>query len=222
MANKTRELFQLERLAFFSDAVFAIAITLLVIEVRLPELDDVTNTTLRTALIALLPKYIAFLISFLVIGRFWIGHHRAFGHLKTCDATLVWRNLIFLLTIAFMPFPTAVISEYGGLTVGFNFYVIWLIISGLLYHRVIAHAMRAPALSFDHDDPIDRDGLVHASWAPVVIGVLALIFGQFDRAYALIPLIGAPVVVWATGSIGQRYAARRHRAVAKRSGTVTP
>jgi uncharacterized membrane protein len=209
MANKTRELFQLERLAFFSDAVFAIAITLLVIEVRLPEMEAVTNATLKAALLSLLPQYIGFLISFLVIGRFWIGHHRAFGHLKTCDSKLIWRNLVFLLTIAFMPFPTAVISEFGGMRPAFNFYVVWLIFSGFLFHRVLTYAMRTPALCFDHDDLVEREAIVHSSWAPIIIGVLALFAGQFNPQYAFLPLFGAPLVVWGVGKIGHRYAGWR-------------
>jgi uncharacterized membrane protein len=209
MANKTREFFQLERLAFFSDAVFAIAITLLVIEVRLPEMDHVTDATLQSALLSLFPKYLGFLISFLVIGRFWIGHHRACGHLKTCDSKLIWRNLMFLMTIAFMPFPTAVISEYGGAGPAFNFYVVWLILAGVLFHRVLTYAMRTPLLCFEHDDVVEREAIVHGSWAPIVIGVLALIAGQFKPEYAFLPLFGAPFVVWFVGRVGHHYAGWR-------------
>ncbi len=98
-------------MAFFIDAIFAIAITLLVIEIRLPAMGIESSDALSRALEGLVPKFLGFVISFFVIGRFWIGHHRVIGHLRTCDDGLVWRNLLFLLTIAFMPFPTAVISE---------------------------------------------------------------------------------------------------------------
>ena len=208
MANKTRELFQLERLAFFSDAVFAIAITLLVVEVRLPEIATFTDADVRAALITLLPKYGGFLLSFLVIGRFWVGHHRVFGHLKTSDAGLIWRNLAFLMTIAFMPFPTTVISEYGSLNSAFTFYVVWLILAGVLFHLFAAYAMRTPALCFDHDDRVAREAIVYNSWAPVIIGVLALIVGQFDTTFALISLLAAPLITWAVRTIGRRRTAR--------------
>jgi uncharacterized membrane protein len=209
MANKTRELFQLERLAFFSDAVFAIAITLLVIEVRLPEMEAVTDASLRAALLELFPRYIGFFVSFLVIGRFWIGHHRAFGHLKTCDSKLIRRNMLFLMTIAFMPFPTAVISAFGGIGAAFSFYVLWLIFSGFLFRFVVKYAMQTPALLFDHDDIVEREAIVHGSWAPIIIGLLALIAGQYSPQYAFLPLFGAPLIIWLVGVAGRHYAGRR-------------
>ncbi len=70
----------LDRLIFFSDAVFAISITLLVLEIRLPAMEgNVTSTMLVSGLLALWPKYLAYVISFLVIGIFWIAHHRGFN-----------------------------------------------------------------------------------------------------------------------------------------------
>jgi uncharacterized membrane protein len=206
MTNRGRDLFQLERLAFFSDAVFAIAITLLVIEVRMPELESVTDADLANALLSLTPKFIGFLVSFLVIGRFWIGHHTVFSHLKTCDAKLVWRNLLLLLTIAFMPFPTALLSEYGGNRVAFAVYASWLIAVGVFYHRVVVHALGTPALLFDHDDAVSRQALIHASWAPIIVGLLALASGLYHPPYAFIPLLGAPLIVAATRALGYRFA----------------
>jgi uncharacterized membrane protein len=210
MANKSRDLFQLERLAFFSDAVFAIAITLLVIEVRLPEIEAFSDASLRDALLSLVPKYIAFLVSFFVIGRFWIGHHMAFSHLKTCDDRLVWRNLFFLMTIAFMPFPTALISEYGGNRIAFSAYTLWLILSGFLYHRLLAYGLRAPALRLDQDDPVERETLIHGSWAPIIIGFLAFIAGMWRPEYAFVPLFGAPLLVRAVRILGQYRARKTH------------
>jgi uncharacterized membrane protein len=208
MANKGRGLFQLERLAFFSDAVFAIAITLLVIEIRLPELEN--EAGLGKALLALFPKYIAFLVSFFVIGRFWIGHHNAFSHMKTCDNRLVLRNLFFLMTIAFMPFPTALISQYGGNSLAFSVYTGWLTFSGLLYHWLFAHGLRSPALRLEHDDPIEREALVHSSWAPVIIGALAFFAGMVRPEYAFLPLFGAPLIVRGVRIYGQFRARKTH------------
>jgi uncharacterized membrane protein len=208
MIGKGRGLFQLERLAFFSDAVFAIAITLLVIEIRLPELEG--EASLSGALVALFPKFIAFLVSFFVIGRFWIGHHNAFSHMKTCDNKLVLRNLLFLMTIAFMPFPTALISEYGGNGLAFSVYTGWLTFSGLLYHWLLAHGLRAPALRLEHDDPVEREALIHGSWAPVIVGVLAFLAGMWKPEYAFLPLFGAPFIVRGVRILGQFRARKTH------------
>lgn len=208
MANKGRGLFELERLAFFSDAVFAIAITLLVIEIRLPELES--EAGLGNALLALFPKYIAFLVSFFVIGRFWVGHHNAFSHMKTCDNKLVLRNLFFLMTIAFMPFPTALISAYGGNRIAFSVYTGWLTFSGLLYHWLLAHGLRAPNLRLEHDDPVEREALVHGSWAPVIIGAFAFVAGNWKPEYAFIPLFGSPLIVRGMRILGQFRARKTH------------
>ena len=83
---------QLERMTFFSDAVFAIAMTLLVIEVRVPEIHVHSDLALGQALLDLLPKYIGFVVSFMVVGRFWVGHHAVMGLLKGLDRRLVWIN----------------------------------------------------------------------------------------------------------------------------------
>lgn len=112
--NELRKEFQLERLILFSDAVFAIAITLLVIEIKIPELphDTVTDNDLLRALAHLIPKFIGFLISFLLIGQYWIVHHRMFGYVTSFTGRLVWLNILFLLAVALMPFSTGFYSEY--------------------------------------------------------------------------------------------------------------
>jgi uncharacterized membrane protein len=107
----------LERLIFFSDAVFAIAITLLVIEIRLPPVEgSLNNAELAESLLRLWPNYLGYMISFLVIGAFWISHHRKFRYIQHYDSRLLLLNLLLLMAIAFMPFPTAVLSEYGNRT----------------------------------------------------------------------------------------------------------
>jgi uncharacterized membrane protein len=112
--NELKKEFQLERLILFSDAVFAIAITLLVIEIKIPELphDVVTDQALLEALGHLIPKFIGFLVSFLLIGQYWIVHHRLFGYVINFNGPLIWLNILFLLAVALMPFSTGFYSEY--------------------------------------------------------------------------------------------------------------
>jgi uncharacterized membrane protein len=206
MADKTHDRFQLERMAFFSDAIFAIAITLLVIDLRLPEIGADSSAALSHALQELIPKFLGFVVSFFVIGRFWIGHHRIVGHLRTCDDGLVWRNLLFLLSIAFMPFPTAVISEYGGTALGVGFYALWLMFSGVLYRIMLTYALRRPELINAHDAREEREAVVHASWAPIIIGGLTFAMCLVYPRLALIPLIASPVIVRLAGWVGRRVA----------------
>ena len=104
--------FQLERMILFSDAVFAIAITLLVIEMKIPEIEIPDERLLLGSLVHLIPKFVGFVISFLIIGLYWTVHHRLFGYVVNYTQKLLWLNLIFLMAVALMPFSTAFYSEY--------------------------------------------------------------------------------------------------------------
>jgi uncharacterized membrane protein len=122
----------LERLIFFSDAVFAIAITLLALDIRLPAGGEApSNAQLLAQLLGLWPKYLAYLVSFLAIGTFWLGHHRRFRLIRRYDRGLLALNLLFLMVIAFVPFPTSVISESGNRTATI-FYALTMTLGGLM------------------------------------------------------------------------------------------
>ncbi len=99
-----------QRLEAFSDGVFAIAITLLIIEIGVPHVDP--HKSLTRELLDLWPSYAGYVISFLTIGVMWINHHHMFKDIARCDHTLLVLNLLLLLGIAFVPFPTAVVAEY--------------------------------------------------------------------------------------------------------------
>lgn len=94
----------------FSNGVFAFAITLLILDVRLPA--DTSKANLGPALIALWPNYMAFLLSFFVIGLYWSTYIRLFREIVRADRALIWLNLLFLLFIVIIPFSTSVISLY--------------------------------------------------------------------------------------------------------------
>jgi uncharacterized membrane protein len=123
----------LDRLVFFSDAVFAIAITLLVLEIRVPHLArDASTVAYWQALVDLIPSLFAFVLSFLVIGRFWMGHHERYGVLDHFDARLLWPNTLYLMAIAFMPFATAFLGANLGHFVPALVYNLTMVVLGLL------------------------------------------------------------------------------------------
>jgi uncharacterized membrane protein len=132
----------LERVIFFSDAVFAIAITLLVLEIRLPTpTESVKDAELLSKLLGLWQSYMAYVLSFLVIGTFWIGHHRKFHFIRRTDPMLIRLNLLFLMVVAFVPFPSAIISEYSGRTATI-FYAIIMMLASLCMAAIWWHASR--------------------------------------------------------------------------------
>jgi uncharacterized membrane protein len=136
----------LERLIFFSDAVFAISITLLVLEIHLPASDTLyTDTELLRRLSGMWQSYLAYILSFLVIGTFWIAHHRKFRFIRRYDGGLIMLNLLFLMIVAFIPFPTAILSNYTGLTATV-FYALVMLLASLLMTAIWWYASRHPRL----------------------------------------------------------------------------
>jgi uncharacterized membrane protein len=121
-----------ERLMFFSDAVFAIAITLLVIEIHVPDIPSGSPASASwSALAHLIPHFVGFVVSFFVIAAFWGGHHRAFAVAAHWDQRLVLPNTVLLLTIAAMPFFTAFSSRDTSNPVAVPLYCTWLFLTGL-------------------------------------------------------------------------------------------
>lgn len=104
----------LERIVFMSDAVFAIALTLLVLEIKLPPLGHhLSAAEFAGAILGLLPKFYSYVLSFLVLAVYWIAHHQTFSHIVRYNTRLMWFNLFMLLFVAFLPFSSGLLGEYG-------------------------------------------------------------------------------------------------------------
>jgi uncharacterized membrane protein len=99
------------RVEAFSDGVFAIAITLLILEIKVPLPG---SGELRRELLRQWPSYVSFAISFGFIGIMWMNHHRLFNHIERCDDLLLVFNLLLLLGVTVVPFPTAVLAMHMG------------------------------------------------------------------------------------------------------------
>jgi len=103
----------LARVEMFSDGVFAIAITLLILEIKVPPIESIHSVNdLIRALIQLWPSYFAFFYSFGGILIQWVLHHNTFHHLARTSPAFLYANGFLLLTIVFLPFPTALLAEY--------------------------------------------------------------------------------------------------------------
>ncbi len=103
------------RLEAFSDGVFAVAITLLILNISLPELslnNLFSDRELWGMLAGKWPMFVAYAMSFLTIGIMWLNHHRLFVHIKRIDTALLFINLLLLLIIVFIPFPTSLLADY--------------------------------------------------------------------------------------------------------------
>ena len=137
-----------QRLEAFSDGVIAIAITLLVLQIRVPH---VKNGDLLDALLDQWPSYVAFVISFVVIGIMWVSHHSMFEKIARVDRGLLFANLALLLGIAFLPFPTALLADYvrgGGQNshIAAAIYSTTMVVIGLAFMGMWAHLLKHPQL----------------------------------------------------------------------------
>jgi uncharacterized membrane protein len=93
----------------FSDGVFAIVITLLILDIRFP---DVPYPQFAATLLSLLPRILAYVMSFIIIGLYWVTHHNSMHAMKKTDRGFLWLNILLLLCVSFIPFPTSLLGRY--------------------------------------------------------------------------------------------------------------
>jgi uncharacterized membrane protein len=153
MSNETA------RVEAFSDGVFAIAITLLILDLKVP---SVTQGHLGSELARQWPTYAAFLISFWFIGIMWVNHHRLFNHIQRSDNRLLFLNLLLLLGVTVVPFPTALLAAHfysPGRTVAaavFNgTYVVLAVFFNVLWHHAVRRGLLDSA-TLESADAISR------------------------------------------------------------------
>lgn len=143
------DLYSPERVQAFSDGVFAVAITLLVIDLRPPDLaHNVSNGVLWEAILAMREKVLIYVISFVVIGALWASHTRKFMYIARIDAALLWLNIAFLMAICLVPFVTAVHSAFGNLTAAL-LYLGTLTIASALGAAVSWYGLSHPDLAIE-------------------------------------------------------------------------
>lgn len=198
---------QLERLTFFSDAVFAIAITLLIIEVHVPHLETRDDQAYWHALASLQPSFMGFVLSFLVIGALWVAHHRVFGMLADYNPAIMWPNLLLLMVVAFMPFATALMSSNAGARVPELFYAATLLAAGLLQRALFSLALRPPFVHADIPDDVVA-ATRSRSWGLPTAAALSLAAAWFAPGWNNVLLLSIPLLVRLYAAAGRRRSLR--------------
>ena len=199
------ETLALERIVFFSDAVMAIAITLLAIDLKVPEIDASTAAAeLPVRLRALGPQLISFVISFFVIGIYWTSHHRYFRFIKRYDGGLIALNMLFLLFVVLMPFVANLFGHYYDLPLGMGVYAAAVAATGLSMGAVWWYASHHHRLI---DKGLDTS-FIRARSIVMALPVLFLIsipFAFLSRVLAIAIWCMAPAVSF----VVLRYLGRR-------------
>jgi uncharacterized membrane protein len=188
----------LERIVFFSDAVMAIAITLLAVDIRVPEIPrSVAASELPLRLGDLNPQIMSFVISFFVVGIYWMAHHRIFSLIRRCDNGLLAINLIFLLFIAVMPFIASLLGHYPFLALGVVPYAVDVSAIGLSISALWAYAARSRRLV---DADLDRRQirlLTIRPLGPTVVFILSIPVALVNPTLATFTWLLAPLAVGA-------------------------
>jgi uncharacterized membrane protein len=163
------------RLINLSDGVFAFALTLLVINLKLPDADTVAHVGIAHAVLDQSRALLTWLLSFYVISLYWLAHQRIFRALKGHDGRLAWLNLLFLLCVSFLWYPTAVLGTYGNRQFAVLFYNGGLILTSLVAFALWQYAAHRPELL---DPATARSGQWEAwqrTYGTVVVGVLSIV-----------------------------------------------
>ena len=163
---------RLTRIEAFSDGVFAIVVTLLVLELKVPSLHNRGSVSeLGHHLLDLFPKFLSWLISFIIVCKFWLNHHHVLGLARHANYSMVWLNSIFLMFQSFIPFPTAMMGEYATNPLAVSLFGVVMAVNTLLFMALHAYILRhliKPDLANAQDPHIIRKSFV---------GVLSYLIG---------------------------------------------
>ncbi|TMD61795.1 MAG: DUF1211 domain-containing protein [Chloroflexi bacterium] len=141
---------RLDRIAALSDGVFAIAMTLIVFEIRVPDVGPIhSEQDLWNALLGLSPRLVTYLLSFLTLGIFWNGQQTQLNYFAKADRDLTWIQLGFLAAVALMPFSTSLLAEFISFRLALLAYWANIVLLGLLLYAALAYASRGGLLSED-------------------------------------------------------------------------
>jgi uncharacterized membrane protein len=137
----------LERIGALSDGLFAIAMTLIVLEIQVPALPHgSTDGALAESLLGLAPRFVTYLLSFLTLGIFWNGQQTQLSYVDRGNRDLAWLELVFLAVIALFPFTTSLLAENIDLRLALGLYWLNIFVSGLLLYAIWTYAERAHIL----------------------------------------------------------------------------
>lgn len=198
--SELKKEFQLERMVLFSDAVFAIAITILVIEIKVPPIDrhTATDAILLKALDDQMPKFVGFIISFFIIGLYWTIHHRMFGYVINYTRRLLWLNLVFLLAVVLMPFSTAFYSEFilRLLKTPAIIYVANIVFLGIMNFILWTYITNPKHQLSEGITPQDKKYFDFRSiMVPIIFILMAIVYLFINRKYAIWIPISIPLLM---------------------------
>jgi uncharacterized membrane protein len=180
------------RVLALSDGVFAIIITLLVLEVHVPELTQ--GQSLNEALAEVRPSFTAFVITFILTGMYWVGHRDLFALIRRTDRGLVWLNVLYLLPLCLLPFAAGMLGRYDQEPVALRIYGLLLVAIGVMRVVIWLYATSRPHLLWQRLDDRQRRAGRALTVLPVFVYLLAFLVARVAPGvslaiYAAMPLL---------------------------------
>ncbi len=182
------------RLETLVDGIFAIAMTILVLGITPPKPDkSLAQVELTSQIIGLFPEFFIFLVSFLILAGFWLGHHRQFHFVRVIDSRLLWINILLLSSLVFIPFSTDVAGDYPDILIAVLLFHINIIIIGLIFSYHALYISRSKNLC---DPDTNKKFLIvqlHRSLLITGIAFIAAFISLVSPSVSLLVYLAVPV-----------------------------
>jgi uncharacterized membrane protein len=192
--KKQPRLLSKDRLEALADGIFAFAMTLLVLNLVIPEMKQATDETLLAILLSEGHRFYKYALAFILLGILWVVHHQQFNYIHNADATLIWVNIVILMFIALMPFSTDLIGDYAETKVAGIFFCLNLFFIGTLYTCNWIYASRHYLVATNMDaESVRRAG--RRNMATPMVSILAILLTLFVPEWSLLTFLLIPVIL---------------------------
>jgi uncharacterized membrane protein len=193
-----------DRIAAFSDAVFAFAMTLLAIGITVPEVSgEMTENRLSGILVGLIPNILSYFVCFFSVGLYWVVHHRMFRYVKRSDNGLIWINLALMLFIAFTPFPSSLLIRFGNLSVAWIVFAAVMGTVGVLSTGLWAYVSKNHRLVDAHLDPAFVRLILYRDVSPPIVFLASIFISMLSPTAAELSTLGMIPILHQL--VGRRY-----------------
>ena len=198
-ASATERLHDPARVLALTDGVIAIIITLLVLEIHVPELTQ--GQSLNEALAELRPSLAAFVVSFVLAGMYWVGHRDLFALIRRTDRGLVWLNILFMLPLCLMPFAAGMLGHYDQEPVALRIYGLVLVAIALMRAVMWLYATNRPQLLWQRLDDRQRRAGLALTVFPGVVYLLAFLVATTAPGLSLLIYAAVPVLYFLSTTV---------------------
>jgi uncharacterized membrane protein len=189
-----------ERIKAFSDGVFSIVITLLVLELHVPVLESpASGSELMWALVAIWPKILTYAASFIVVGIYWIAHHNFFHYTHKTNRSLLWLNHFYLMSVSLIAFTAGLIGSYPSNRVAVFFYGLNLVMVGSFLSAMWAYVMKHRMVN-EHALLIMRATRIIVA-IPVALYFLAMLAAFIDTRISILLFVLVPLLYITPGAL---------------------